>query len=204
MSVFQKYLRLVGPLIMAIAVIVSMYSMTATVVHADDTIARMQQTIDAAEARIREIVRQLSTPGLSTEAVARLNREMKDQEWVKSQAELAIVKERDRQQKERAHEERIKREVDNYVKSVASFTAQGKTLNTDIANFNSEVRQYEIEVKRFNSGEWNQAEYNRLIRWDADLGDRERRLDVRILKHEEWRTRLLDWQLKIDALFNQK
>jgi hypothetical protein len=203
-AVFEQ-IQMTKRLVFVIAMTTALFG--GATVLANDSIAQMQRTIDAADKRIAEIVRKLSTPGLPSDVIASLNREKQDQEWVRGQAQLAIFKEREAQRKRRDQERRFQVEVDQFAAAIKAYQATERQLRIEYGNHNADAQRQQTAVERFNSmsrSRQTQSEANRLNTWGNEVDRRRKRLIDRADDLEAERLRLINWMSRLDRLFAQR
>ena len=145
---------------------------------ANERIDQMQQVIDDADEKIRQIRDQLSVPGLSTDAITQLNRLMKDQQWAKAQAQKVIVKERERMRKGRNRQTTIRTEILAYNQRMNHLNQRRRTLNTAYSSLIKEAGHYKQKVFEHNNNPNRTDERAAYLkRWRDELWSRGTNLD---------------------------
>lgn len=137
----------------------------------------MQQTIDAADRRIREIVRELARPGLSAKDRDRLIKEKTNQEWARSQAQWALYKEREERRRSSpdAVVAQFQAKLIAWKDASERWTKEWKNFERDLRIHQKDLDAHRQALAEFESrppSRQSQFEVNQLNDWATRINDR--------------------------------
>jgi hypothetical protein len=176
-------------LMMGVVLVVAVAPSSQTNWAQEDKVVQLQQTIDAADRRIREIVRELAKPGLAAARRAELIREKENQERARSQAQWALYKEREEQRRDSADVvvPRFKAEMIAWQDAAEAWAKEWRNFERDLR-----IHQQDLQEHRQALAEFERLPPSQQTQTRADqLNDWAQRGNAR-------RDRLITWHQALD------
>lgn len=180
----------------------ALVALAATAVQAapgDRTRARIQecqQRVDQADARIRDVVRDIANSG-SPQATKELNMQLKAWEKERSTAQFDLYQAREQLRNLASVEAQLKADISAFIGACKQFAADMQRLREDGESHNRDADAQRQAVQEFNSRPANQrgqAEADRLNFWRDVVNSRRDRLQDRQKALETRRAQLLQWE----------
>lgn len=155
-----------------------------------------QQRMDQADARIRQIVRDIASSG-SPQATTELNAQLKTQEKERSAAQIALYQAREQLQALQQQEAQLKADIGAFIAACKQFEDDTQVLRPELEAHNRDAAAQREAVNHYNAlpaSQRGQAEADRLNRWRDEVNARRDRLDSRRNTLERRRGELLQWE----------
>jgi chromosome segregation ATPase len=155
-----------------------------------------EQRAADAEARIRDIVRDIANSG-SQQTTIELNKQLKHYEKVRADAQFDIVQARLRLDNLVRQDKQLQADISAFRGAIDAFVRERSTLDGQIQDHNRDAAEQRAAVTRFNSlpaNQRTQAEADRLNRWRDLVDSRARTLNGRRAELENRRQELLRWE----------